>query len=173
MYASDDVIGFPRETSIDGLLVRLKPDSIMECGFTLLELLIVLLIIAFVSAIALRPEWRHSDAAELKSAALTLASDLRRTRSWAITHNEVAVVRLDLDHPGYRRPGANAARTLPRDVAVSASLQDETAPRTSGQIDLRFWPDGTAVGADLLLTLHGHRRHVTLDWLTGHAATSP
>jgi prepilin-type N-terminal cleavage/methylation domain-containing protein len=58
-------------------------------GFTLLELLIVLLIVAFAGVIVLRPEWRSTDAAELKSAALTFASGLRSARSWAVTHNIV------------------------------------------------------------------------------------
>lgn len=135
-------------------------------------MLIVLLIVAFLAVIALRPQWRHTNSAELKSAALMLASDLRRTRSWAITHNAAAVVHLEIDRRRYRRPGEQA-RDLPRGVAVRATQQDDDAPRTSGQIDLRFWPDGTAIGADLVLTLHGQHQQVTLDWLTGHVTLSP
>lgn len=146
-----------------------KSHPIADTGYTLFELLIV----ALVTVIALRPEWHHTDAEELKSAALTLASDLRRTRSWAITHNAAAVVHVDVDQQSFRRSGAQTARDLPRGVAMQVALQDDVQPHTSGAVDLRFWPDGTAVGADLVLTLHGQHQQVTLDWLTGHVAVSP
>lgn len=136
-------------------------------------MLVVLLVVTFVSIVALRPEWRHTDDADLKSAALTLASDLRRTRNWAITHNVAALMHLDIDHHGYTQPGAAVTRDLPRGIALRATLQDDAAPHTSGVVDLWFWPDGTAVGADLVLTLHGQHQQVTLDWLTGHVAVSP
>lgn len=144
-----------------------------DTGFTVLELLVVILIVGFISAIAMRPEWHRSDAAELKSAALTLASDLRRTRSWAITHNTAALVHLDIDHHRYTQPGTSVTRDLLRSIAVRAALEDDAASRTSGTVNLRFWPDGTAIGADLLLTLHGQHQQVAIDWLTGHVTVSP
>jgi general secretion pathway protein H len=154
-----------------GLVSASKTDR--GIGFTLLELLIVLLIVAFVGVIVLRPEWRRTDAAELKSAALTFASDLRSARSWAITHNAVVVVQLDLDHGKYSGIGVGRVTVLLRAMTLGARLEDDAATRSSGVVGLRFWPDGTVTGADLLLALHGQTRHVTIDWLTGHVATSP
>jgi general secretion pathway protein H len=144
-----------------------------QAGFTLLELLVVLLIVAFASVIALGFDWHHSDAAELKSAALTLASDLRRARSSAITRNAITVVELDVEHHRYLRPWTGTFQAFPHDIEVTAAVQGDTTPQQTGLVALRFWPDGTAASADLTLTLHGQHAHITLDWLTGHVATSP
>lgn len=144
-----------------------------QAGFTLFELLVVLLITAFVALIVLRLDWHHTDAMELKSTTLMLASDLRRTRSWTLTHDTAVVVQLDLDHRTYGSFGVGKQIALPRAMTFGAKLEDDTTARSSGSVRLRFWPDGTATGADLVLGLHGQTRHVMIDWLTGHVATSP
>ena len=141
-------------------------------GFTLLELLVVLAILAVVTTITIQPQWHRSDTAQLRSAGLALASDLRRARSQAITHNDVAVVQIDLDHHRYGRFGLSGTYDLPRNMSLSVAPPNGAVVQTSGPAELRFWPDGTATGVTIVLALHHQRARVTVDWLTGNVSVS-
>lgn len=131
-----------------------------QAGFTLLELLVVLAILALVYAVAIptRPaSWRGGDVA---GAGRELAQDLRTARATAIAQRREVVVALDPAALNYRIDDTAAA--LPaRDVET---LGVDLAP---GERTLRFFPDGSANGATLTLRHGDATATVTVDWLTG------
>jgi general secretion pathway protein H len=137
-----------------------------ERGFTLLELIIVLLIIGLLLVLVPGHLWRPQAGLEVKVAARALADGLRQTRSDALASNRERVFTLDVAarrfRPGQDRPlePLNRALDLGLDTARS-----ELVDAASGQI--RFFPDGSSTGGRITVTLQAQRAEVTVDWLTG------
>ncbi|MEQ9640276.1 MAG: GspH/FimT family pseudopilin [Alphaproteobacteria bacterium] len=137
-----------------------RPVGRSQAGFTLLELLVVLAMLALVYAVAIptRPAaWRGGDVA---GAARTLAQDLRAARATAIAQRREVAVAVDPVALTYRVDRIETA--LPaRDVET---LTVSLAP---GERTVRFLPDGSASGASLTLRHGDAATTVNVDWLTG------
>jgi general secretion pathway protein H len=150
---------------------RLEADDAMpaERGFTLLELMVVLLIIGLVLVLVPGHLWRPQAGLEVRVAARALADGLRQSRSDALATNRDRVFTLDVAghrfRPGQDRPleELNTALELGLDTARS-----ELVDAGSGQI--RFFPDGSSTGGRITLTMQAQHAQVTVDWLTGQVA---
>jgi general secretion pathway protein H len=142
-----------------------------QSGFTLLELLVVLAILAAVYALAVptRPAaWRGGDVAGVARA---VAADLRAARASAIAERREVVVAVDLERRSY---GFDArAFGLPeRDVReITLTVAPDEKRRGGGLI--RFYPDGSTSGGRIGLRFGANESAVTVDWLTGRVATAP
>lgn len=138
----------------------------MMKGFTLIELTVALAIAALL-LVAVMPNGAHRyGAVELRGSARDVAAALRLTRSRAITANREAEFALDLANAVYRPAGAAAPVALPRGVSIVLfSAEDERLSGTVGAI--RFFPDGSSSGGDVVLSRGGERYDVLVDWLTG------
>jgi general secretion pathway protein H len=140
-----------------------------ERGFTLLELMIVLLIIGLLLVLVPGHLWRPQAGLEVKIAARAVADGLRQTRSDALASNRERVFTLDVAghsfRPGQDRPleALNGAVGLGLDTARSELVDD-----ARGQI--RFFPDGSSTGGRIRLTMQADQAQVTVDWLTGQVA---
>ena len=123
-------------------------------GFTLLELVVVLAIVAAVAGVVAVQLSSASGAVHVKAAARELASALRYARSRAIAEQrETAVV---LDARKHRYPG----------VALELVVgQAEALDEHRGAV--RFYPDGSSSGARLRLMAGGRSQVVDVDWMTG------
>ena len=135
-------------------------------GFTLLELLVVMVIIGLM--VTLVPPLFSSavPGARLKGAARDLTAGLRYARSQAITHNTEMVVRLNLDPPKYTI-GSEQPRALPEDIrmTVTSAATENTLPVTHHV--LQFYPDGSSNGSRITLSGNHLAYHLDVDWLTG------
>jgi general secretion pathway protein H len=140
-----------------------------ERGFTLLELMVVLLIIGLLLVLVPDHLWRPQPGLEVRVAARALADGLRQTRSDAVATNHEQVFTLDVAghsfRPGQDRPleSINGALELGLDTARSELVDAER-----GQI--RFFPDGSSTGGRIRLTMQPQQAQVTVDWLTGQVA---
>ena len=135
-------------------------------GFTLLELLVVLVVIGLIVTVATPLIGRGVPSLEVRSAAREIAAGMRRARSDAIFANREVAFTLDTEEIRYAIGDDGAWHALPEHLA----LEVETA--RSEVVDdsiagVRFYPDGSATGG--LVTVSGKTRqyHVMLDWLTG------
>src|SRR5215218_8706970 len=111
-------------------------------GFTLIETLVVLAIVAFsfVLVAGYRPPW--SRGLEIDATAARLATELRLVRSEAIAVNRSAAFELDVAGRRYRS-GSAALRALPAHMAVELlTLAGEQQNGAAGRI--RFHPDGSS-----------------------------
>ncbi len=140
-----------------------------QAGFTLLEVLIVLVI--GVLLVALTPPLLSgmSGATELRGAARQLAAGLRNARNQAVTGQQEAILLLDLAGRRFAVSGDSREVALPNSVALHLyTAQSELLDGEKGSI--RFFPDGSSTGG--AITVSGPKRayRVNVDWLTGAIA---
>src|SRR5436853_7044658 len=88
-----------------------------EAGFTLIEVIVVLAVLAFAMALIVgyKPPW--SSGLGLRGTAAELASSLRLARSEAILQNRPILFELDLSGRRFRVGNGNV-RQLPRQLSI-------------------------------------------------------
>ena len=138
-------------------------------GFTILELLVVLVIGAVAYAVILGVPFRGPSIADLKAASRTLASGLRQAQSTAMVTRRDATLTLDLEAREFEVSGTPGARTLPKDIELKLfTAQNEVASEKKGAI--RFYPDGSSTGGRITVASGERKYFVDVDWLTGRVA---
>ena len=140
-----------------------------EAGFTLLEVLVVLVIGAVMYAMILGVPFRGASVADLKSAARTLASGLRQAQSMAMASRRDAVLTVDMETREYILAGESEGRRLPKDIELKLfTAQSEIASDSRGAI--RFYPDGSSTGGRITVKAGERQYLVDVDWLTGRVS---
>jgi general secretion pathway protein H len=138
-------------------------------GFTLLELMVVLAIMAAVYALAGPLISAGMPGTELKGAARQLAAGLRKARSYAVTQKEEAVLTLDIEQRRFDVTGDKRNYILPAKLDISLfTAQSELLRDKVGRI--RFFPDGSSTGGRITVAIADRKYHVNVDWLTGQVA---
>lgn len=118
-------------------------------GFTLIEMLVVLAIMA-VAAAALRPMLLRPPAkVELRQVAAKVVAELRDARAKAMTTGRATAWR-----PAEPPAGIVLRVTTVRDEAAQGG-------------GIRFFPDGSATGGQVLLSRDNNALAVRIHWLTG------
>lgn len=135
-----------------------------RAGFTVLEMLVALAIVAMAGALAVQLLRPRSPRLRLESSARALCGALRAARSRAIAISAEAVVTFDLDAKTYSSPVGGLGR-LPREIALRLNVAHDEAREDAGAI--RFFPDGGATGGDVIMDLGGSRAEISVNWLTG------
>jgi general secretion pathway protein H len=144
-----------------------RAKSARQAGFTLLEMLVVVMILALTASVALPLLGRPSDGLRLQTATSELLGALRATRAAAILRNSETVLTLDVDHRTFASP-VIPLRAFAADI--TAKLTFASAERSAGSDGgFRFFPDGSSTGGDVTLSLRGHEAKICVDWLTGEA----
>ena|SRR5882672_1288852 len=134
-------------------------------GFTLLETLIVLSILALVAAVAMPQLTRPSDGVRLQAAARDLLGALRLTRSTAISRNAAIALVVDVEERAFESPVV-PRKSLASDIDMQLKVAEpERATPSRGGI--RFFADGSSTGGDLLLRLRDKQARICVSWLTG------
>jgi general secretion pathway protein H len=147
-----------------------------EDGFTLLELLVVLVIIGLVLALIPGFMLRGQPGLDVDVAARALADALRETRSQAVLQNREQLFALDVEERLFRVGEQRASVQIDKNIAITfQTARSLLMSDTIGRI--RFFPDGSATGGRIGLTLNGRHAEVLVDWLTGlisidHAVSS-
>ena len=90
----------------------------MQRGFTLLEVLVVLVIGAVMYGLILGVPLRGASIADLKSSARSLASGLRQAQSMAMVSRRDAVLTVDMEARAYVLAGETEAKKLPKDIEL-------------------------------------------------------
>lgn len=138
----------------------------MSRGYTLMELLVALAVIGMVLAAIPLIAGSPRPHAEVRAAAIEVASALRQTRSKAISGFASEVFLLDTERHLYRVGAGGKEKALPDALALSLyTARGELESESVGRI--RFFPDGSATGGRVTLGEGGRRYVVAVDWLTG------
>jgi general secretion pathway protein H len=134
-------------------------------GFTLIEMLVVLVVIALAIGLVAMRGPGHSARLELDGAARDVAGLLRMARAQAIAHDHPVAVRFDATAHALRIDGALRP-------ALPAAISVRLVPPLSGGDVIVFAPDGSASGGGIDLVGKARTLLVSVDWLTGRVTVA-
>ena len=134
-------------------------------GFSLVEILVVLVMIALLFGLVGGSLYRSMDSVQVRKAGKSVVNALRHTRAQAIVHREERFLEVDLEARSYQAPG--------RDVEILPEAIELTLRTASMDIlndnrgRIRFYPDGSSTGGEITLMAGGTVWRVRVAWLTG------
>ena len=138
-------------------------------GFTLIEMLAVIVLIAIavtVTAVSLRGRSRG----QLEASAQRVAAGLRDTRTRAMATGKPQWFTVDLREHAWAAPGRDA-HAFPADAGVRVTSAAQESER-SGVARIRYFPDGSSSGGNIVLSDDRRSARVDVDWLTGAVTVS-
>jgi general secretion pathway protein H len=146
--------------------MRIKRDG--QRGFTLVEILVVMAIIALVLGVVATGMSRSISGAEARQAARKVVASLRYTRTQAILRHSEQVFEVDVEKRSYKAPGRDMV-ALPEGVEIllTTARSEMTSESVGG---IRFFPDGGSTGGRVDLSVRGREYVVNVAWLTGEAS---
>jgi general secretion pathway protein H len=140
-----------------------------QSGVTLLELLIVIALMAFIAGIALPMFGGPISTSELRSTARQLAAGLRLARSEALAERRETFLVLDVAGKRFKVDRDPAEHRLPSRVDLKLfTAQNDLVNESIGSI--RFFPDGGSNGGRITVASGPRKFEVDVDWLTGRVA---
>lgn len=134
-------------------------------GFTLLEMLAVLALIALLAGLSTQLVRPAAPRLRLEAAARGLCAALRATRALAISTNQEATLVLDLHRKTYSSPSVRET-PFPAEARVQVSVANgqRDARESAG---LMFYPSGGSTGGDITLEIGDNRAAIQVNWLSG------
>ncbi len=138
-------------------------------GFTLFELLLVLLLMGMLYGLAVPMLGAGSAGLDMKAASRQLAAGLRKARGIAVTERREAVLTLDVNGRTFWLTGDPKTYSLPKQLELALfTAQSELVREKTGGI--RFFPDGTSTGGRITVSVGESKQQVDVDWVTGRVA---
>jgi general secretion pathway protein H len=137
-------------------------------GYTLIELLAVLVLVAAIVALGAATISRKLPGQRLKQSAKELAAQLRYTRAQAIATGQPQVFMIDANSREWRA-GEKRSGTLSKDIAIVATGARNEQQRP-GVAAVRFFPEGAATGGRIVLRNGRAAWQLDVQWLTGEVS---
>ena len=137
-----------------------------EHGFTLLEMVCVLAIIALLAAVLLPFIPRETSRSRLQAYALQAATLLKSDRNAAISHGTSVATLVDAAGRAIRSGASGATLRIPDDVRFDALLP-QTCRRQAALSTISFFGNGTSCGGTIALTRLDTGYEIRVNWLTG------
>jgi general secretion pathway protein H len=141
-------------------------------GFTLLEIVCVLAMIAMISAIALPAYPRGTSRTRLEAYALEAATLLKSDRNAALRRGARVATELSTVARTMRAGSSGRLLKLPQDVGFSAVLAETCGARAAGTT-IEFFPSGMSCGGTIFLSRLGAGFEIRVTWLTGGIEVVP
>ena len=140
-------------------------------GFTLVEMLVVLGLIAMAMAISLPYAKNSGEARQLEAFAQEVASQMRNARTSAIGRNIETSVEVDLEDRTIISVSPTKRQMIPAYINVNLiTAQDQVE---TSKLIYQFFPDGGATGGKLIFTGKASRAEIDINWLTGAVVLAP
>jgi len=135
-------------------------------GFTLLELLIVLVIIVLGFSVVALNLSSGTGAFEHKAVVRDVVSALRYARGQALMRHQEMTVAFDLANNTYKVGDRDKDYAIPESIAVTVvTAQSELTGE--GQANIRFFADGSSTGGRVVLDRGEVSKQIDINWLTG------
>ena len=140
--------------------------AIRHRGFTLIEMLVAIAIMAMAYALTAPTISASLSGVQLKAAARQIAAGLRKARNEAVLRKREAALTVDVERRQFELSGEQRIYRFSQEIEVSLfTAQSELRDAKIGTI--RFYPDGSSTGGRVTLA-RGERKYlVDVDWMTG------
>jgi general secretion pathway protein H len=139
-------------------------------GFTLVEMLVVLGLVALLLTISLPYSTSSGDARKLDAAAQIIAAKLRETQTESLSSNRERSLTLDIEKGLLVQTDPGKTFEIPKGVALSILTSGDEIMK--GAAAFRFFPDGGSTGGRIILSKGDNRREIAISWLTGGIVVS-
>jgi len=149
---------------------RCVPSGFGHSGFTLIEMIVVLVIISLVLSLVVMNLGRSSGRYALAATAHDVAASLRLARDRAIARNEPT--QFVADAGAFGPSGDRQFRHVPRGIALTAFGIDQADPGRHADA-IRFFPDGSSTGGRIDLTDGAAHYAVYVAWINGNVSIQP
>jgi len=134
-------------------------------GFTMLEMMLVLVIAAMAMGVMLSFSGKGASAADLKASARSIASGLRQAQTTAMQTRRDTQLKLDVETRQFLLPDGSLHQ-LPEGIELQ--LYTAESEKLSDRIGaIRFHPDGSSTGGRVTVAIGERKYLVDVDWLTG------
>ncbi|KFN43190.1 type II secretion system protein XpsH [Arenimonas oryziterrae] len=137
-------------------------------GFSLLELLVVIVLIAATTAMAAVAMRSGLPGQQLRNSTRELAAQIRYTRAQAIVTGKPQVFTLDTRTREWLAPDRRHGQ-VPAAIAIHATAAGIEQP-SAGIAAIRFFPEGASTGGRITLSREHAAWQLDVDWLTGQVS---
>jgi general secretion pathway protein H len=141
-------------------------------GFTLLEMVCVVAIVAMLAAIVLPAFPRGTSRTRLEAYAIETARLLKDDRNAAIRRRVQIAARVDVTSRRVQSGSTGRIVRIPDDIVVSAMLAAACNQRLAGKT-IDFFASGMSCGGTIALTRRGIGYQIRVNWLTGGVEIVP
>src|SRR6266481_2765676 len=141
-------------------------NKIDERGFTLLEMVCVIALIAMIAAVLLPFLPRHTSRSRLQAYALEAATLLKADRNIAIRRRADVATLVDAPSRAIRSGVTSQIVRIPDDVRFDALLP-QTCRQREALSTISFFADGMSCGGSIALSRLDTAYEIRVNWLTG------
>lgn len=149
-----------------------RADRGREGGFTLIEIVCVIALIAILAAIVMPSIPRGTSRARLESFAIDAAALLKADRNAAVRRRTPVTTEVNAMLRSLRSGATGRVVRVPDDVTFDAALATRCNQRPAGPT-IRFFASGMSCGGVIALTRLGVGYEIRVNWLTGGIEVVP
>lgn len=133
-------------------------------GFSLIEVLVVVSLVALMASLVGTSIYRSLDGVKVRQAGKDLVTALRYTRGQAIVAREEKTLAVNVEKKSFQAPDRKTVN-FPEGVDVTLKTAAFDLDKSVGRV--RFFPDGSSTGAQITLTAGQRSWLISVAWLTG------
>jgi general secretion pathway protein H len=148
------------------------PQTDAQAGFTLIEVVCVLAIVALLAALVLPAIPRGTSQERLAGYAVEVAALLKGDRNAAIRNRAQVATSLDAGRRIVISGATASIVELPADVTFEALLAKRCGDRLVGAT-IEFFPSGASCGGVIAIARQGVGYQIRVNWLTGGVEVVP
>ena len=153
------------------LVANLNYSIKTQQGFTLLELIIVLVVSVLGFAVVGSNISSGNQSTRLQAAARDMASALRYAHGQALVTRQPVSVSINLDENSYRISNKDKIYLLDEQIEITVVVAEEEM-QEGKEASIRFFADGSATGGRITLEWGQQLRRIDVNWITGAVAIS-
>jgi len=136
-----------------------------KAGFTLIEVIVVMVMIAVLAGMVATGMGDSLRKAKIRAVSKNLVSAIRYTRGQAVVKHEQKTITFNVEEKTYQAPRKKVVH-IPDEIDINVYTADsEVADETTGSI--RFFSDGSSTGGWVKLTHKNKIWKINVNWLTG------
>lgn len=137
-------------------------------GFSLIELMVVMMLVSLLFAVVGVSVSRSIQGAEIRNASREIVAGIRHTRGQAVIQRQQQVFHVDADSRTWTASSREPVE-LPEglDITIETARSELTGENAGG---IRFYPDGASTGGSVELRAGERTWTVEVSWLTGEVS---